>query len=836
MDKDKRNAEKLTEFRQRAEKRLRKLNMELLQKLSYEDAERLIQEFQMHQIELEMQNEELRRAQEELEASRNKYSDLYDFAPIGYFTFDHNGLILDVNRTGADLLWAERGSLIKKSFTQFIHKDDQEIFYRHSRKVREEKNRLSCEIRMKNKSGTQFDVRMESIAIMDRAGTYSQLRSAVSDITEGKLAEKAMRESEEKYRTLFESATDAIYLIDPETQRILDCNRKASEVIGYSLRELKAMTVAELHPAEEQAVVSKIFHKIAKLKSLSGISGIHHLRKNGELLPIEINATTIELAGKRYSLAIFRDVTDRKNIEYALRESEERYRRLSQAAFEGIIIHDGGDILDINRTFAKMFGFKTSEVLGTNWLNLFAPGSRETALRYITTGYKKPFEAIGLKKDGSLFNMEIRERSIYYQGRKSSVAVVRDISERKQAEEELRESEKRFRMLSEVAFDGIAITEQGIFLEVNKEFAKIFRYIPPELIGDHVSKLIAPECLDDVLQKILSGYDKPYETVCLRKDGKRFPVEVSAKSFPYKDRILRITAIRDISKRKQIETQLREATITDDLTGLFNRRGFFTMAEKQCKIANRMKKKMSLFYLDVDDLKTMNDQFGHNAGDQALMDTATILRKTFRESDIIGRTGGDEFAVVLTEVSGTDIENTIISHIHDNLRMQNARDSRDYTLSFSIGMAHCDPEHPCSFDKLLSRADALMQEEKKNKIRQKLLSSLRGEPMERRAHTRFSADDTCRAELDTSERIKIKDISLGGMRIKSSQPLSANTFLGIKEISCGHEKITADSTVIWSFCIRAEDEECTYEAGLRFNALRNSAKRSWETIISTFTD
>ncbi|MGD1076111.1 MAG: PAS domain S-box protein, partial [Thermodesulfovibrionales bacterium] len=128
-----------------------------------------------------------------------------------------------------------------------------------------------------------------------------------------------------------------------------------------------------------------------------------------------------------------------------------------------------------------------------------------------------------------------------------------DITEHKRAEDELME---RFRHLTEVAFDGVAVIGEGVFLEVNKPFARMFGYELTEMIGLPVSKLVAPEYQDDVKQKILSAYEKPYELTGVRKDGRQFPLEACGKSFLSKERTLRIVAIRDITDRKKTEGEL----------------------------------------------------------------------------------------------------------------------------------------------------------------------------------------------------------------------------------------------------------------------------------------
>jgi diguanylate cyclase (GGDEF)-like protein len=161
------------------------------------------------------------------------------------------------------------------------------------------------------------------------------------------------------------------------------------------------------------------------------------------------------------------------------------------------------------------------------------------------------------------------------------------------------------------------------------------------------------------------------------------------------------------------EETLLALSLTDELTGLYNRRRFFVLTEQYLKVAIRAKKRSLLLYIDMDDLKWINDHHGHNEGDQVLIDLANILKKTFRESDIIARIGGDEFVVLL---ESTDENGKILmTRLDENIRDYNAKVSQDYKLSISVGAAQFDPEYPISIDEFLSKADALMYAQKRRK-------------------------------------------------------------------------------------------------------------------------
>src|SRR5665648_846302 len=147
MSKNNQKSEEKTDIRRQAEEMLKGKSTDL-EMLSVDDAQSLVHELQVHQIELEMQNEELRRAQSELEDALNRYSDLYDFAPLGYFTFDKNGSILDVNLTGAKKLGIERGNLVNKPFSLYIAPDFKDVFYLHLREVFNAQTQGACELRL----------------------------------------------------------------------------------------------------------------------------------------------------------------------------------------------------------------------------------------------------------------------------------------------------------------------------------------------------------------------------------------------------------------------------------------------------------------------------------------------------------------------------------------------------------------------------------------------------------------------------------------------------------------------------------------------------------------
>ena len=205
---------------------------------------------------------------------------------------------------------------------------------------------------------------------------------------------------------------------------------------------------------------------------------------------------------------------------------------------------------------------------------------------------------------------------------------------------------------------------------------------------------------------VLTGYDDEELAVGALKSG--------AQDYLVKGQIdinILYRSIRYSIERNSLIQQLKSISITDELTGLYNRRGFLMLAKKQLELATRINKTMWMIYMDVDNMKWINDNLGHHEGDSALIDTANILKRTFRESDIVARIGGDEFVVVALEDSKTGNE-SMKSRISTDISNFSAKEDRLYQLSVSIGVVPCDTGVDCDISKLLTMADKLMYEQK----------------------------------------------------------------------------------------------------------------------------
>ena len=308
----------LASLRRKAEEKLR-TQIERLQKLSARDIQELVHELGTHQIELEMQNEELRRARDELESSRNQYSELYDFAPIGYFTIDAQGLIEGVNLTGAHLLGIERGLLLKRPFISFITEAaDREVFSKHREEVFQKQGNQTCEIRLKRKDGAAFYAQLQSIAKRNIDGKGGGIRTTIVDITDRRRTDEAMKFQADA----LSHVNDAVVAID-NGNRITYWNKvaerlynlKPADVIGRRLNE--AYSYNWINADDERAA-----HE--SLMSTGTWRGENiHVKKNGEEIYVHSSVSVLkdESGAPIGMLAIIRDITERRRMEEALQKA-----------------------------------------------------------------------------------------------------------------------------------------------------------------------------------------------------------------------------------------------------------------------------------------------------------------------------------------------------------------------------------------------------------------------------------------------------------------------------------------------------------------------------------
>lgn len=381
MTDKKTSLDRATRLRKRAEEVARKKAAQLPENiavLSPEETRRALYELRVHQIELEMQNEELRRTQEELETSRARYFDLYDLAPVGYCTLSEQGLILESNLKVATLLGVARGALVGQAISRFILKEDQDIYYQHRKRIFETGEPQSCELRMAKTDGTIFWARIEgAIAKYSSAGFQGVegqagktvadaqvCRVVLNDITERIRSESILaKTAEDKFKSIFDHAGDGILLVDPENKRFYIGNNAICRMLGYSSEEINKLGVMDICPEKDGSCDDGRF---AWQTSGHLSRNIPVKRKDGSVFYADVNSAVIAIAGKKYITAFFHDITERKQAEADLALAHRQLKNLIDSASQVSIIATDrfGKILVFNRGAECMLGYSAREMVG----------------------------------------------------------------------------------------------------------------------------------------------------------------------------------------------------------------------------------------------------------------------------------------------------------------------------------------------------------------------------------------------------------------------------------------------------------------------------------------
>ncbi len=829
-------------LRQKAEELLKIKYPRTGSQLSEAELLRLIHELEVHQFELELQNEELINAKDVAEAANDKLFRLYELAPSGYFTLSIKGEIIELNLTGSLMLGMDRSHLINQQFHLFVSSDTQAVFKLFLEKSFKNNTKESCEVNLATsgtqslfvhlsgiatENGTQFmvtavditerklaekklqdiiDKNPMSIQILDIDGYTIKTNSAhlnlfgaavpqgyslfqdpqliqqgfvslfdrikngevvffpdsyynahevdpsfpdlqvvikatgfsltdsngipenivlmQENITEREHAREKLQASEEMYHAIYQGSHDGILIADVESKMITYANAAQCHLFGYTEEQFKTMSIAAIHPQDTFA------HTLTEFESLlhgtkTVAENIQCLKRNGEIFYADISGALISLNGKTQLLGFFRDITERKNAENALKASEEKYRKdliFLQSILESPITIV---IFSIDKKYCYTnFSMSHKETMrniwgvdiqiGMNMLDLISnPEDREKAKNNFERAFKGDFfiltEEYGEKEFSRIYydnyynpvnddegnivgisvfvldvtqrkqaeleitelniNLELKvnKRTAQYQealGRLEKIAdripgvvyqfqmnpdgsssfpfssdgireiyrvspdeviqdasivfsrihphdsggmfasiqtsakdqtlwqheyrvkfddgtvrwlsgnaqpqteadgtilwhgYISDITERKQVEDDLKESTERHRGLSEAAFDSIFFSEKGICIEQNLMSERIFGYTNEEAIGRYGTDWIIEADRKMVMDNMIAGYEEPYEVTAIRKDGTTFPCMLSGRMMYYKGRNVRVTSLSDITQRKQAEEALIKA-------------------------------------------------------------------------------------------------------------------------------------------------------------------------------------------------------------------------------------------------------------------------------------
>jgi len=604
----------------------------------------------------------------------------------------------------------------------------------------------------------------------------AKLRQQITKLKESEIkrkkAEEDLKKSQQEFASLFKNSPEALVYTD-EKGNILDINPNFTALFGYTLKKIKGRNIDErmIIPPDKMKEAKKLTSEA--LKKDFYFETVRK-KKNGTLFPVAISGSRVIIGGRFKGLiASYRDITERQKMIDDLKNSEEKYRSLYEN-MPGVYYRADreGNMLMVNLPGAKLLGYNSpEEIIGKNLAKdlYYIPEDRKIFLEELKKrkGIIKNYVVSLKRRDGT--PVTVSTSSHYYYDKERNIAGVEgifvDITERKQNEK----LQEVLYNISKAANSPISLNqlyktihqELGTIIDttnfyialVDEKEDKIFfpyhvdekdddfpilKFNTTNTLTTYVIKTGRPLLNDNnqykemVAQGILTAMGTTADKsiwlgVPLKVEDKvigAMAVQSYTDSELYSEKDIKVMEfvseqVTTAIERKRVEEELKRLAHYDTLTGAYNRGYGLELLQRQLKLSKRDKSPLLLAYSDLDNLKDINDEFGHEEGDRAMVQVAKLFKSILREVDIITRMGGDEFLVIFLDSSLNEIP-IIKKRLSKELARLNQISKKPYKIGFSTGFSNYDPANPQSMDELIRIADQMMYEEKKSKNKGRL--------------------------------------------------------------------------------------------------------------------
>ncbi|MFA6807463.1 MAG: EAL domain-containing protein [Eubacteriales bacterium] len=523
-----------------------------------------------------------------------------------------------------------------------------------------------------------------------------------------------------KFRLLSQYSRD-IFLFIQLDGKIIAANKAAEKAYGYTIEELQTMNIYELRPENS----SYVFNQMEVALEKGVLFEAYHRRKDGSLFPVEVSSRGENFEDGPLLLSVIRDISARKEMEEDLRQSEERYHEMFERMNDGVAIYtvnefDEFTIKDINKAVEKIERIDKEKVKGKTVTEAF-PGIKTMGLldvfeRVYHSGKDEVFQGV-FYKDNRISGW--RDNYVYKLSSGEIVAIYHDLTKYKNVQEQLFiEKERAIEILNAIS-DGMISTDiEGNIYYMNSAAEQKTGWRLEEAKDKHVSKVYKienvdnGECVENCLHK-RKNEDLKNNYVLESKNGQKFFIEDSVSEI--KDRKGNVIGLNlvfsDITEKNKLTNDLIYMSAHDNLTKLPNRNSFYKHLNQS--IIRKDKNYTAVMFMDIDRFKFVNDNFGHDVGDQLLIKVAKRIQKELSCKDIVARYGGDEFAIILNDVVNEDEINNTAYKLIQACSERFIIDKSELYISLSIGIA-IFPEHCGDANSLIKNADIAMYSAKKN--------------------------------------------------------------------------------------------------------------------------
>jgi diguanylate cyclase (GGDEF)-like protein/PAS domain S-box-containing protein len=546
------------------------------------------------------------------------------------------------------------------------------------------------------------------------------------DITERAEAEHALQRESEKNRALLRNASDGIHILDFDGN-VIEVSDSFCTMLGYRRDEISGMNVTQwdvnFAVDECMQVVRQQF-----AKSVRTLFETRHRCKDGRIIDVEVSGYPLELDGKPALFNSSRDITERKQVEQALKESELKFKTVADFAYDWEYwVGTEGQVIYMSPSCERISGYTAEEFLADNLLlkKIMHPDSKK--LWDAHAGKVHFFDEVHdtdeldfkiIKKDGSIAYIGHLCRPVFDDkghslGRRVSN---RDVTERKQAEAALRIAATVFE-----SQEGMMITDANeIILNVNRAFTKITGYSADDVIGKTPRMLHSgqqnKEFYTAIWQDIYDTGAWQGEIWNRRKNGEVYPEQLTITAVKGNDNIVThyVATLFDITERKATEEYIHHLAFYDQLTQLPNRRLLQERLKHGIELNRRTGSQMAVLMMDLDKFKAVNDTLGHAAGDELLQQVAKRIKARLRKVDLVARLGGDEFVILIENARRCeDVSHIAEVIIHTLSQPFTLSKDHEVFIGASIGVA-IHPQHGSGLDELMDNADAALYHAKEH--------------------------------------------------------------------------------------------------------------------------
>jgi diguanylate cyclase (GGDEF)-like protein/PAS domain S-box-containing protein len=681
-----------------------------------------------------------------LRTAEQLFRTAFENAPIGMALAGLDGRFLRVNSSLCEIVGYDEHELLDRTFQDVTHADDLAAYLGSAAGlVAGDTPSCAMETRYVHATGRHVWIELHVSLARDDDGAPAHLVAQIRDITSQKAAEEHLG----RYIAVVESAEDAVVATDLDG-RIVTWNRGAERLYGYAAADALEQSIAVLQPPDRVKEVDSIHDSIRAGRTVERLE-TRRRRRDGSLVHVQITVSPVrDAAGQVIGAStIARDVTAAVHAERArtllerdLAKAHDRYAHVLAAATECAIIGTDakGTITVFNTGAERMLGYRGRDLVGRA-TPVELHDAAELAERAEALGLEPGFEVLVgtarlgraetrewtyVRKDGERVAVSVTVTAQRERGSMTGfLAIATDITDVRRAERARREAEELFRGAFEHAPIGVALVAAdgpgtGTIVRANHALADLVGGAPDELAGRELASLAPLENraeLRATLVRLLDGAESVHgEQRLVAADGRDAWTLLSGSLVAGSEGRGRQAVIQvlDISERKTFEGRLQHLADHDALTGLVNRRRFEHELDRAIAHAERYGSKGAVLLLDLDGFKYINDALGHSVGDELIIRIAQILRGSLRETDLVARIGGDEFAAILHEVDA-EAAAAVAEKLLSAIRRQGSvttRAQRQARVTTSIGVTLFDGERRLTGEDLLVEADIAMYDAK----------------------------------------------------------------------------------------------------------------------------